>query len=438
MDKKQYLLEAIQAGAYKHKEWLMRCFSVTHEIPFGGGRDDYPYRIVRSNEDTERLYFLDPQSPMGKTPIEGSIISEPMFAFKERIVLQPNDLPNVKEVTDTLLGNVIVNLYTLVYPFGDRFPFMTGKITGGRLTKFIVAHLTDPPKPGEPRNPQGIYHDDYERWCEGVDALAGLAPICVPSGSARSLVIDPIVTQRRKELFEKYKDQLNDLAVLAQIDKELSDLDRSTFKGDPSEGFYVSGKAFPVNRKKLFISYGLEKGMGIGKDVFIPKPLADGWDLNNFPAMVESSRSASHSRGHQTQLGGAEVKNDYRRFQNVKVVMEDCRTKEGLVKLITPWKVDRMVGLYGYDPKSDTTYLLTKEHLEKHVGRYIMVRSPVTCKAPAPSFCARCVGDNIARLPQGIHITTSGIGSVFMNTFMKAMHGKVNSTAQYSFKHSIT
>ena len=437
MDKNQYLLEAIQTDIYKKKEWLIRIFSITRDIPFFGGDNDYPYKIVRNNSDPERLYFIDPQADEGMTLIDGSSVKQALFKFSDRIDLEPNSLPIVKEKINVPLGNVIVNLYTMLYPFGGKFPFMTGPISAGRLEKFVSSRLVDNPKDGDVVDLDKISIKEYLLFCEGVSALNGIGSLCIPSASPKSLVIDPAVLVKRDELLEKYKDQLNDEAILANIDAELVKMDKASFKGDPAEKFFISGKAFAVTRKNLFVMQGLEPGMG-GKPDLIKSSYAEGWNLDHFPKLVENSRAASFNRGHQTQLGGAQVKDDYRRFQNVKVIMDDCGSKEGLYYQITDWNYKTFVSRYAYDQKSDKLWSLTEEYLKANIGKYIMLRSPVCCKATAPSYCVKCVGNNIARMPNGIHIVTSGIGSVFMNTFMKAMHGKVAATARYNYKFSIT
>lgn len=439
MDKRQFFIEAVQAGAHLNREWVLQCFSVIRRPPSGTNEsENYPYRIVTSIEDPEKLFFIDPQNSNQHTLIDESSIKEPILKFKDRLELQPNDLPNVSAPVSTTYGNAIANLYILVYAFGSKVEFITGRITRGILDKIVAARLADEPGAGDPIDPKAIYNDEYIRFCEGCDAIATFGPICAPSASPKTLVVDPAVHALRDQLYIKYKDRLHDPATLAEIDAQLVALDKASFKGDSSEGFFISAKAFNVSRKKMFGTYGLERGMGAQKDVVIRKSLSEGWDINNLPALVESSRAASYDRGHQTMLGGFEVKNDYRRFQNSKVIMEDCGVNAGLVEMITSWNWRDMVGLYAQEPKTKKTYLLTEEFLKAHIGKHVMTRSPMICKATAPSFCSRCVGVNVARLPSGIHIATSNVGSVFMNTFMKAMHGKMLSTAKYDFKYSIT
>ena len=450
MNKRQYLIEALQSGAYKRMEWIISAFTITRHDPTVE-RERYPYQLVRGETGDRKQYFLDPNNGMEPTEIEESHVGEPLYTFKDRITLKPGDLPNVKEEVETRVGNALFNCITLIYAFGDKVPFATGKIKAGALEMYIAKRLRDTPVSEEDRkhDPEILYVDEYVRFCEGLSSLAGLTQISTPSGTEKSMSVDPAIIKRRDELLEQYKDQLHDPAIISKIEQELVAMDRASFADDPAGDFYAIGKkAYDVNRKRAFIMFGIETGFGdTSRGVNLIRPsLKEGVDMNNMPGWVDSVRAGSYNRGHETALGGESVKYFYRIFQNTKVAEEDCGTMEGLTWAVSEDNYKSFVGLHlagvtvkTTDPvaKAEATRL-TEATLKGMIGKKIKIRSPMLCKTAAPSFCARCVGDGFAANPTGLHIAISDVGSNFMYAFMQAVHGKALKTARYRFKHSIT
>lgn len=461
MDKRSFFIEAMQSKAYLHKEWIISAFTVIDNNEDDADNldpkkakkktrlsRDYPYKIIRL-KDKKGYCFKDPVEEGTIIEIEGSDKTKPLFNLKERIVLKPGDLDNVKQEVDTLYGNALVNAIIFIYPFGDKVEFMTGRLSGSRLDKYISERLTDTPEDGDPRDPKKLYVDEYVKYAQAVSSLAGLAFLGVPACSPKLLTVDPKILIRRDELFEENKDNLHDPAVVARIEAELVAMDKESFKGDLAEGFLIKGSNYDVSRKRAKIMYGVETGFGDSAKGAKPvrTSLSEKWDIRQMPAMVNSLRAASYNRGNQTALGGESVKFFYRVFQNTRILEEDCGVRNGMLWDITESNYKTFVGLYpafkdGIRQTDATTENLSKpmteDYLKSKIGNKLLIRTPMLCKTKAPSFCARCVGAQIASSPTGVHITMSDVGSIFMLCFMKAMHGKALKTAFYDFNTSIT
>lgn len=461
MDKRSFFIEAMQSNAYRHKEWIISAFTViTKNDDDPDNLDpkqvkkkqriekDYPYKIIRL-KDRKGYCFKDPVEGGDIIEIEGTDKTKPLFNLKDRIVLKPGDLDNVKQEVDTIYGNALVNAIIFIYPFGDKVEFMTGRLSGGRLDKYISERLTDTPEEGAERDPKKLYVDEYVKYAQAVSSLAGLAFLGVPAASPKLLTVDPKILIRRDELFEENKDNLHDPAVVARIEAELVAMDKESFKGDLAEGFLIKGSNYDVSRKRAKIMYGVETGFGDSAKGVKPvrTSLSEKWDIRQMPAMVNSLRAASYNRGNQTALGGESVKFFYRVFQNTRILEDDCGVRNGMLWDITDSNYKTFIGLYpafkeGIRQTDATTenlsIPLTEEYLKARIGKKLLIRTPMLCKTKAPSFCARCVGAQIASSPTGVHITMSDVGSIFMLCFMKAMHGKALKTAFYDFNTSIT
>ena len=438
MDKREYFLKALRGDAYRRKHWILSVFTQTREAKPEDGIY-YGYELAVNHEDPKDLTvsFYDPETN-SLVPIEGLKRGSQHYNVDERLEINPGEMVNVKTKVDTRYGNALINAIILVYPFGDKLDFLTGRIDGGKLEEILARRLIDNPEEGKPVPHDKISVAELQKYCEAMSSLAGISQICVPAASPKALTVDPGVLKRRDELLEEYKDQLHDPAIIARIEKELVDLDKASFKGDPAEGFFIKAKNWDVTRKRSFIMVGVESGFGDTTRGVAPikTSLREKWDVKNLPPMIDSLRAGSFNRGSQTALGGQAVKDFYRIFQNSVVAEPDCGTVRGMNWLITDENYKRFVGLYPLG-KADVKPF-DEETLKGLIGREIIIRSPMFCRTVAPSYCAKCVGDLLAMAPTGLPSAVSDIGSVFLNMFMKKMHGSALRTARYKPLESIT
>lgn len=437
MDKRQYFIEAIQAEAFIYKEWAISIFTVVH--PESAKTEfEFDYQIVIDPEKPNERYFRDPNNAEGLTQIEGVYDNVPLFLIKEKITLKPNELKNVKAITETIYGNCLINAVLLIWPFGDKFDFITGSVNAGDIDKMIAKRLVDDPEEGQTLKPTDVTVTELLKYNEAVAGIAGLAAINIPAASAKSITVDPLIIKRRDELLAQAGDTVNDPAVLAVIEAELIAMDKASFKDDPAAGFLnVSSKSFNISRKKMYIMHGIENGLaGATKPTFIKNSLKEGWDLSKLPAMADATRAASFDRGNQTALGGESVKFFYRVFQNTKVAEQDCKAKRGLKSTLRKEDQKQFIGMYYIE--QGISKEITEEIISQLIGKTLEIRTPMLCKTPKPSFCAVCVGKSLALSPNGLHIAASDVGSIFMLTFMKSMHGRVLSTARYRPQLALT
>lgn len=418
-----FFLEGLKKEAYIHKSWVIELFAISKTGEW----------VVREEGKPPYGHFGDD----GIIHLEGAVEGKRLFDPQDTLILNPGDLPNVKEKIETTYGVALINAIVLCYAFGGKVPYINDDpISGEKLDAMVAKLLVDYPPQGQARDPNRVYVDELMRYLEACSALAGFGTIFSPTASPKALTINPAILKRRDELFKEYAGQLNDPVIVAKIDKELTDMDKADFKGDPAENFFIKSKSFDVARKKTLISYGMELGFNPDNPTFIPQSLADGLDFNNMPAIADSARSGSYSRGFMTAMGGQSVKDLYRVFQNAKIAEEDCGAKTGIPSLVSKNLMDYHLGRYMLQ---DGALVRIDETVVKALlGKFIELRSPMACKTKPPYFCARCVGDRTALNPNGVHVEISDIGSAFMYAEMKAMHGKSLSTAKYDISTALS
>lgn len=438
MHKRDFFLAALKAGSFRYKRWVLEAFSVTRAertLRYV----QFPYALTRNTVGegpaNGRYSFIDPETGAIDF-LDDTVPHEPAFSFRDEILLNPGDLENVRKSVVTTYGNVLFNQMVLVWPFGNKIEYMEGAITVPRVEKIIEARLTDDPPEGTAEDPDAIYVHEYKRYNDAIFNLAGYTQLCVPSASPKTMTSDPAIAVRRDELLREYADRLQDPVVQAKIDAELIAMDRAWMKGDDGEGFYIKAKSYDVVRKKTFLLQGAAQGFDVAGDV-IPTSLNEGWKIENLPAMGNSLREGSYSRGALTALGGEATKFNYRIFQNTGITEDDCGSKMGLRVSLHEGNIKNYISS---SILTDDLGLieLTEENLSTFKGKTVSMRSPIYCRAPGANFCAVCMGRKIASTPHAIPTYAADIGSTFMSIMLKLMHGKSLSVEKMDFKTAIT
>jgi hypothetical protein len=421
ISKRDYFIKALNAGAYKHKEWVIRCFAEVQSQPEHSAH--YPYQLFRTAEGG--YFYIDTEhdsSNSRRVYLEGTFMHGAPFKLLEQITVGHDEVPNIHQNTVTFYGNLLVNYVCLIYAFGDKVTFVAGPMTVAKMEGMIEPRLADTPAAGKERDPAKLYIDEFKRFNDGVRHLEGFTQLCVPSATPKTMTVSDEVIKRRNELFKEYEGQLEDPIIQAHIDKELTQMERDWMKGDPGERFYIKGKSYDVVRKKLFLYQGQESGFGkVGKT--ITRSLDEGWDVRNLPDMANALRNGSYSRGALTALGGVDAKNNYRMFQNTVVSEPDCGSKLGLRLTLDKDSAKHFIASYVIEADGHLTEL-TAANLAEYTDKPITLRSVAYCKTENQNVCAICVGSRIAQTPNAISTYASDIGSKFLSAFLAAMHGK--------------
>ena len=436
MHKREYFIKALNAGAYRHKAWVIGSFSMTRHVEARYSEQDYyDYRLYPDAEK-DQYYFQNPENREEKIYLVDSELDTPLFRFLDVIDLAYGDLPNLKKNITSTYGTMLFNAMVLVYAFNDKVAYMEGRIAVPAVEKIIEARLQDDPKPGEQvkADPNVLYITEYKRYNEAMFALAGFTQLCVPSATPKTMTTDPNIVARRTQLLEEYKDRLHDPVIQAKIDQELIAMDRAWMKGDEGEGFYIKDKSYDVVRKKTLLMQGSVQGFGVKGDL-VETSLNEGWDIKNLPAMSNSLRDGSYSRGAETMLGGEATKFNYRIFQNTVISEEDCGSQFGIEVEFDELRGPRFLSSSVITAQGLVE--ITEATLPKFMGKTVRVRSPIYCQTKGANFCAVCIGRKIATTPQAISTYAADVGSMFLAISMSAMHGKSLKVAKYDLAASI-
>lgn len=436
INKQAWFKQAIKKERWKEPGWIVKLFCVTelqnvNDIVSTIERPTSPYDLFINIDNKSYCFWDDEASEF--IPIDGSDVTEPLFNVTDKITLNPGDLPNVSEVIQTTFGNVIVNLYCCIYPFGSKLPFFTGRLSGGEIEAMVIQRAAkDSSKPQEGE----ILPQEIDRYKKSVSALAAFSVICCPTASRGTLTVYKEVLERRDQLLKKHEHEIDDPAVVAGIEKELLALDAKLNKGDASyEGFFgPSSKLRNVGRKRQKIIYGVEGGID-GRLRTVKKSLSEGMDYELIPLTADTVTAASQSRGSLTAQGGELVKYNLRMFQNSSITDDDCGTKTYLQILVNDdngWLENRRMFV------GDKTTTIAKTDLAGLIGKTIKLRSPGYCLTKDRNFCKSCVDLNLALRPDGVAVAASAGASRIMMDAMKAMHGRQNDTFEFNLTEHLS
>lgn len=408
------------------------------------------YRVGLSEErvgyikyDGEECFYFNKEGYWDRI-VDYSGMDRGLFLYKDTITLQKGDIANLDMDIETTVGRVLQNLIMLVYPFGDKISYINKRFMPRDIESVIKDRLVDTPV-GEierdkysllneddinhrsERNKEFIYVDEYIRYSDACLFLSQLCQICVPGVTEKAITAPPGGREYLQELMDRAVREgksLHDPATIADIGQEMEKYDSAYLQGDRSLGFLINKKKdLGIVRKKMFLMYGFDKGFDETSDVdFIDRPLSEGIDYSRIDSYINGSRSGSFSRGAETQLAGVSVKEMLRASSNENIAIEDCHTDLGMRITLTEDNISTYRGFYCFYQGKEIK--LDDDNRDMYLGKTVDMRSPAYCRCEGTSRCARCCGPHLSLHQTGISSAVADMGSVFLNTLMKAMHGK--------------
>lgn len=424
MDKASLFLAAMNAGLFKQKVWVIQAFSLTRESPEAYLEDPYPYRIVALPNG---YHYVSPDHSRQLIKIDDAVVGTPLFRFNEVIHVPDNVVPTVLEPIETMYGIVLVNYIMVLDPLHNKIPFQQGVITARNIEKLILSRLVDDAIALESKETdpfkQPISVSERVAQADATFYLTGFAQIATPSATEKTMTAAPGILELRAKLLAENRDNLGDPAVIAKISAQLQAYDREYLKGDRGNDFLAidPGKSFGIIRAKRFGMIGGQKGLADNDFDIVQNSLDEGWDLNSFVAMNNTSRSGSYDRGADTQLGGESVKWLLRASSNINILINtDCGTKLGNPQVITNDKHNTI----GFSVVTEQGAVeLTHDNYDQYLGKRVMIRSPMFCVSKYTDICGVCAGPRLSASPTGASNSISQYGNTFMRLKLKSMHG---------------
>lgn len=434
MNKKKLFIEGCKRGRWKWRSWRISLFAPTN-LPEDQELETYDLEYRKDG-----IYWFTDDGEWEK--LENHDPNEPLFQANEAVTFEESVIPSQNGKLETTYGRMLFNWMVIHYAFGVKLPYQQ-KVMPNDVVKQFVHHVVDEPdetaalKTSIDGSPSvEFYPSEIERFVKALFELTSLCPYITPTGSVKTLTTHPEMVKTRNALLTKYKDQLDDPAIITMIQNELIELDKEWLKGDDAEGYYISNKSFTVKRKKMFVMHGIEAAFqDEGSFDLIPTSLSEGWDMSKLVAKYNATREGSYNRGADTALGGEKVTFLQRIFQNIRVLEGDCGTKITHSLQLTEYNHKPYLGMNIMI--NNKPFELDSDNVKTYFGKTVQLRRPILCKKPHTDFCSVCATRSLAMNPRAVASEISAVGSTIMYAFMGAMHGVELAVSHYDYKQHL-
>lgn len=339
-----------------------------------------------------------------------------------------------KDIKKTTFGLFMANYLLLAIVFGAKVPYNNNEFSVTDIeNNYILKLLT-----GDPNDLSGISINELTAFVENVKFLTDVTENITISTTERAMLPPTGIDEFVKDLVdnivkEKGESALNDLTVIAEIDKKVKAYDDEYLKGDPSLGKLTSGKTKDIARKKMFLSYGAnERFDPNAPSRGIIRSLDKGWgkDPEDLAALFNDSRKGSIERGMETQHGGVAAKINLRSTNDIEIKDEDCGSTTYRRKYITDENYKSLIGRYINTDKG-LLQIKDPEEAKTYIGKLVDQRSPIGCKLKH-HYCKICTGGGLENYKNAIALMVIEAAGMMVKESLKSMHGKELTVVPFS------
>lgn len=433
MKKLEYLKLAMRHGVYRHRGWVITAFSITKEKEI---KKKYPYMLLVKPWGYS---FLD--EGFEEIKIDDSVPNQPLFIFKETIIIDPSWIDNLKDKIETSIGRLLFNYFCLVNTFGPKLPYQNAKPTSvSKIEEIIAPRLKSTPEKESDRSNQYFYCDEKIKFDDALQDFSTLSQLAAWSATRKAIIAPTGIKEFKAAALKRYEGKLNDPVEVSKLEGELKAFDDAFLKDDPAYGTFLAGKITNQSRKKLYLMAGNELGFGDPlKSNTVTNSLHEGipTDPVQFARAMNGSRAGSFSRGSETVKGGVSAKYLLRSANNFIIEDKDCGVKYGITLEFDQFNIRTLVGRYIIEGNK-TTLVENKEAAANYLGKVLKVRSPMYCKLNGEHLCRICSGENLFRYPKGLTIPLTEISAAILIASLKVMHTSGTSTAKLNLAKSLT
>ena len=338
----------------------------------------------------------------------------PLLLPKEEVVLSNEHMPNITGEVTTTIGRAIANKIILVYPFEDKFPYVNGVMKPGDIEEELAKRL----------NNESISVREYNKFVNSCVFIQSLSKVVNIGATEKSISSAPGIENFKKELSKKYDNEYGktwkkDNVKIGEFIEEVKKYDQEFLKDDPTLGKTLTNKILNNARVKQYVAFGSVEDFG-DTNVFVEESLSEGYpkDKVKLATIFNSSRQGSHSRGHETQKGGAVAKSLLRVAAGIFIKEGDCGSQMYKEILVTKDLVKALTGVYYLKG----TQLEMLEDPNPLIGQRIKIRTPLYCLKEGKIFCTTCCGENLRNRENGIGLQLTNISAGILKAALKSMH----------------
>lgn len=322
----------------------------------------------------------------------------------------------------TTVGIYVFNKYFIEQDLFDEFGYINKNIDDGMFSKLNRTM-------SEALMEDRITTDIMERFLMKTQKCMPYISILAPNYTDKMLTCTRVINKKKKELLDKYRDELeqgNEL-VANKMEKELLDFALDYMKDDPSMDMFISGARGSIgnNFKNMFVMKGVIKDPDPNakqKYKVAMSNYIDGISPEEYALFANSLAAGPYARAKKTENGGYIEKLFLRAFAHITLDPpgSDCGTKRYKMVHLTEKNIGDF--MYMYVIEGSKLVELTSETKSKYIGKTVKMRFSDLCESKT-GICNHCMGNLYYRLGKynaGTSLTQ--IPSVQKNIAMKAFH----------------
>lgn len=354
--------------------------------------------------------------------IEGSV-EEPLFYMDEILELPGDFHPMLKgKPVRTTFGLLLFNVILIWEPFKGIVEYVNKEFTKPFFENLFREIMVSNPKEGETIPEGKASVDQCLMFSHNCNFLEGLGTHFIKPGGVDALTVHPDVLALRDRLLEEHKHELSDPVVFTRLIDQVVDLDAKIIMSGPSKKFFIAKKFIDNSRKRMFIAFGIEPNATGDGWVALPKSLDQGWDPAFLADYVNTSVAGSYSRSMATGEGGAQVKETLRLIARavVSFTHTDCNTP--VTEDIEIIEANKFYWVGSWIRVGEKTELITRQTVDKLVGKITKVRVPQFCTLVDGEYCKVCCGEGLGAYGERLSAEIVLIPTTMMLQRMKAAH----------------
>lgn len=321
-----------------------------------------------------------------KTELLGTFpINKPILDWHEEIEMLPGEMPNYTgdKPLWTTIGKVYLNYRIYVAVVGDRIPYHNDEWTQDSTNKTIEHYLKN----------KLITNEETFMMLGNAVEVGEFTDISNEGLTSKTWTTHPDVPKVKAEMLAKMSEaDKRDPFKIIELEDRLMSLDKQHVEGDKTKIFHdgFGKKSYSMHRKKLLLMFGGVSSFDPDEGyVCMTNSLHDGYDMDKFHVYVNETYKGSSARGKETATAGEKTKYNFRIYQDIKIISDDCKPLRGMkIELgsdLNSPAVLQFLDRYTY-PEAKVVDL---EYLKKNLGKVITLRDPNFCRAGS-GLCYRC------------------------------------------------
>lgn len=357
-------------------------------------------------------------------------VKEPILRIKD-IVKIPEGLLKIRsENFEDTAGGVLINLLIVEHAFKGTLPYFKEEFSyKDDIKTFLKEGIAD-----------GTFiYEDIVRITNTFLLTRNISKIIVTPISRKVYLPPKWLKEFKNNLIKEYKKKygdkcLEDQAIVLQLEADIMDKVKLHFKDDPTYGITFDKKALS-SFKKRYVSIGYTESLTPNtKNEMIMESLSEGWpsDRDKITGINNSIIFGSNARAKMTVIAGTFAKHLVTAMHAISVDVDDCGTTDGVPFVIRDIWIDALLPLYRVS--KGKAIKNSKEYLMANIGKTIIIRLPLYCKANGDHLCKVCSGEYLSMNKNSPSLIASETGGDNLNFRLSFFHGVDRSLKKFELE----